>query len=131
MRKIQAHFENMSEARKATAALADAGFGKAHLDLAGPLDYEFWQELNHNNAATPAADGTDDLSTILIRLWAKGLYDKDTFTDPGIQSQRARCEEGELKISTCLWIKVQDQTHDAVSKIIRAHGGRIFSSFME
>ena len=132
MRKLQAYFESMCEARTAASALSEAGCGKAHLDLAGALDYEYSQEISTFERYSPAEEGNDHFSALMMGLWARGLNDKRSLaTAQGIVTPgQDDCEEGELKISTRLVLKVPDEAAEKAFDIISENGGRIFPSAM-
>jgi hypothetical protein len=130
MIKLQAYFESMCEARTAAAALSDAGCGKAHLDLAGALDYEYSQEISDIEKYSPAEQGSDHFSALMMNLWTRGLNDKRSLaTAQGIVLPgQDDCEEGEMKISTRLILKVPDEAAEKAFSIISENGGRIFPS---
>lgn len=131
MRKLQAYFESMCEAHKAAAALAEAGYGKAHLDLAGALDYEYSEEISSPKTGSSISEGTINLAGVMMSLWSRGLYDSKAAANTGTQISDIGCEEGELKISTRLVLKISDDSADAAFKIISKNGGRIFPSTIE
>ena len=128
MRKLQAYFTNMCEARTAAAALSVAGCGNAHLDLAGALDYEYSQEISNIGKYSPAEEGSDHFSALMMGLWSRGLNDKRSLaTAQGIvPSGQDDCEEGELKISTRLILRLPDESAEKACGIISENGGRIF-----
>jgi hypothetical protein len=132
MRKLQAYFESMCEARTAASALSEAGCGSAHLDLSGALDYEYSQEISNIDGYSPTEEGNDHFSALMMGLWASGLNDKRSLaTAQGIVSpEQDDCEEGELKISTRLVLKVSDDAVEKAFSIISENGGRIFPSAM-
>lgn len=132
MRKLQAYFESMCEARAAATALSEAGCGNAHLDLAGALDYEYSQEIGNIEKYSPAEGGSDHFSALMMGLWARGLNDKRSLAvAQGIVTPgQDDCEEGELKISTRLVLKVSEEAAEKASGIISENGGRIFPSAM-
>ena len=128
MRKLQAYFSSMCEARTAASALSEAGCGNAHLDLAGALDYEYSQEISNIGKYSPAEEGSDHFSALMMGLWSRGLNDKRSLaTAQGIVPPgQDDCEEGELKISTRLILKVPEETAEKAYRIISQNGGRIF-----
>lgn len=128
MKRIHAYFESMCEARNAAAALSGAGLGKAHLDLAGALDYDYSQEISAIGTNSPSEEGSDHLSSLMMGLWARGLNDGRSVSNaPGIiNPNRTECEEGELKISTRLILKVPEESAEKAFGIIGENGGRIF-----
>lgn len=132
MKRLHAYFESMCEARSAAAALSDAGCGKAHLDLAGKLEYEYSQEISTVQSYNLSEARTDHLSTLMMGLWAKGLNDgRNLSSAPGIVIHgQDNCEEGELKLSTRLLLKVPDESFEKAYGIICENGGRIFPSAM-
>ncbi len=132
MRKLQAFFESMCEARTAAAALSEAGCGKAHLDLSGALDYEYSQEINTTGNYDPSEEGRDHFSALLMDLWSRGLTDKRSLATAlgTIAPWQDDCEEGELKISTRLFLKVPDEVAEKAFGIIHKNGGRIFPTAM-
>lgn len=133
MRNLQAYFESMCEAHKAAAALAEAGYGKAHLDLAGALDYEYSEEISSPKTGSSISEGTINLAGVMMSLWSRGLYDSKATAaaNTGTQISEIGCEEGELKISTRLVLKISDDSADTAFKIISKNGGRIFPSTIE
>lgn len=132
MRKLQAYFDSMCEARTAAAALSEAGCGNAHLDLAGALDYEYSREISSLERDHLEDGGSDHLWSLMLDLWTRGLNDKKPVARaPGIVYQAQEdCEEGELKISTRLVLKLPEddtgKTSEKAAGIIRENGGRIF-----
>jgi hypothetical protein len=132
MKKLHAFFESMCEARAAASALSEAGCGRAVIDLAGKLDYEFAQTISAMEDGRSAKAQSDHLSALLMELWTRGLNDrKPVSSNPWIVAQsQDHCEEGELKISTKLMLKVPEEAFEKAAGIIHENGGRIFPSAM-
>lgn len=127
MLKLNAHFDNMYNARKALAALREIGCENAYVDLAGALDYEYSAEIN-----IAGAGSAPSLSALVL---TSGGRIADVEKAPLVAAATAvsgmSCVEDCRDVSAMLYARIDQKDSEKVSEAIRENGGRIFKSFME